>query len=200
MNFVRGVNLKSILALGVLAGLSVSASEAASVYLSPASQPNIYDPNASASENTVSVELWMDFTNEPTIGGGIDLDFQGVISMGVFTPTSYFTNTADPSFTGHGTADADNDYEIHFGNFAGLSGVNKLGDISVNLLSSGDGSISLAINSFYGVFYGTNFLSMDVDLSQGAEITASAVPAPAGVWLLLTGLAGLVTRRFVNRA
>lgn len=198
MNNVRGVNLKSILALGVLAGLSVSVSEAASVYLSPASQVNIYDPNASASENTVSVELWMDFTNEPTIGGGIDLDFQGDISMGVFTPTSYFTNTADPDFTGHGTADADNDYEIHFGNFAGLSGVNKLGDISVNLLGPDEGQILLSINTFYGYFYGTNFLQQNVDLSGGAEF--SAVPAPAGVWLLLTGLAGLVTRRLATRS
>jgi hypothetical protein len=200
MNNVRGVSLKSILAVGVLAGLSVSASEAASVYLSPASQSNTYNPAALPSENTLSVALWMDFTNEPTVGGGIDLDFQGDISMGVFTPTSYFTNTADPGFTGHGAADADNDYEVHFGNFAGLSGVNKLGDISINLLGPGAGSISLAINSLYGGFFGTNFLSMDVDLSGGAEITASAVPAPAGVWLLLTGLAGLVTRRFTSRS
>jgi hypothetical protein len=194
MNCTHNKNLKSLLAVAMLAGLSMSATEAASVYLTPASQTIPYVENGST-----SVELWMDFTNEPTIGGGIDLDFQGPISMGVFTPTSYFTNTADPGFTGHGTARADNDYEIHFGNFSGLSGVNKLGDISVNLLGSGLGSISLAINSFYEGFFGTDLLSMNVDLSGGAEITASAVPAPAGVWLLLTGLAGLVTRRFARR-
>lgn len=198
MNSVLGVNLKNILAFGVLAGLSVSVSEAASVYLSPASQVNIYDPNASASENTVSVGLWMDFTNEPTIGGGIDLDFQGDISMGVFTPSSYFTGTADPDFTGHGTTYADADYEIHFGGFSGLSGVNKLGDISVNLLDIGEGSIRLAINSYWGGFYGIDLKPMSVDLSRGAQITASAVPAPAGVWLLLSGLVALVTQRRVR--
>ncbi len=32
----------------------------------------------------------MDFTGEPTIGGGIDLDFVGPISMGVFTPSQLF--------------------------------------------------------------------------------------------------------------
>lgn len=192
-------NLKTILAVALVAGLSIPASQAASVYLTPASVNGIYDPNAAS--NTVSVELWMDFTGEPTIGGGIDLDFQGPISMGVFTPTSYFTSTADPDFTGHGTADADNDYEIHFGNFAGLSGVNRLGDISVNLLGAGEGRILLSINRLYGVFYGTDFLSQDVDLlpEGGAAITASAVPAPAGVWLLLTGLAGLATRRYARR-
>lgn len=94
-----------------------------------------------------------------------------------------------------GVTVADNDYEIHFGNFAGLSGVNKLGDISVNLLGVGAGQILMSINSEYGYFYDTNSLEQTVDL-YGAT---TAVPAPAGVWLLMTGLAGLVTRRFVRR-
>jgi len=189
-------NLKTILAVALVAGLSMPASQAASVYLTPASQIVPYVENG-----MTSVELWMDFSGEPTIGGGIDLNFQGQISMGVFTPTSYFTSTADPDFTGHGTEYADNDYEIHFGNFAGLSGVNKLGDISVNLLGAGSGTIELAINNWYGAFYGTDFLEQDVALlpEGGAVITASAVPAPAGVWLLLTGLAGLATRRYARR-
>lgn len=188
MNNVRGGNLKSILAVTVLAGLSMSASEAASVYLTPSDPIVISTPGGSR-----SLALWMDFTGDPTVGGGIDLDFQGPISMGVFTPTSYFTNTADPSFTGHGTADADNDYEIHFGNFAGLSGVNKLGDISVNLDGVGTGNIRMSINTLYGNFFSSvTFLQQDVTLT-------GTVPAPPGVWLLLTGLAGLVTRRFAKR-
>lgn len=196
MKYACERRLKAMLAVAMLAGLSMSVSQAASIYLLPGSQ------TVSVPDGTTSVELWMDFTGEQTIGGGIDLDFQGPISMGVFTPSSYFSNTADPSFTGHGTALADNDYEIHFGNFAGLDGVNKLGDISVNLLNDGFGTISLAINNWYGVFYGTDLESQTVDLSGGAEITvtASAVPAPAGVWLLLTGLAGLVTRRLAHRS
>ena len=196
MKYTPERNLGAILAVAILAGMSMSASQAASVYLLPGSQ------TVSVLDGTTSVELWMDFTGEQTIGGGIDLDFQGPISMGVFTPSSYFSNTADPSFTGHGTALADNDYEIHFGNFAGLDGVNKLGDISVNLLGAGPGTIGLAINNWYGVFYGTDLLIQTVDLSGGADITvtASAVPAPAGAWLLLTGLAGLATRRFARRS
>ena len=71
----------------------------------------------------------------------------------------------------------------------------------MNLLDAGLGTISLAINNWYGVFYGTDLESQTVNLS-GADITvtASAVPAPAGVWLLLTGLAGLATRRFARRS
>jgi hypothetical protein len=192
------VHKKNLLAVAMLAGLSMSGAEAASIYLTPASQTVPYVENGS-----ISVELWMDFTGEPTVGGGIDLDFQGDISMDTFTPSSYFTDTADPFFTGHGTEDADADYEIHFGDFAGLSGVNKLGDISVNLLGAGTGQILMSINSVYGFFYsaGGDPVVQNVDLlpEDGAKITASAVPAPAGVWLLLTGLAGLATRRFAKR-
>ncbi len=77
-----------------------------------------------------------------------------------------------------------------------MSGVNKLGDISVNLLGVGAGQILMSINSEYGAFYSLASLQeQTVDL-YGAT---TAVPAPAGVWLLMTGLAGLVTRRFVRR-
>ncbi len=183
-------NLKSMLAVAVLSGLSISASEAAAVYLTPASQ------TASLSSGSVTLELYMDFSGagEQTVGGGIDLDFQGAISMGTFTPTSYFSNTADPFFTGHGTVDADNDYEIHFGNFAGLSGVNKLGDITVNLLGIGIANVNMAINTYYGDFYSTSSQLQNVVLS-GAQI--NVVPVPAAVWLFgsALGLMGAVRRR-----
>ena len=183
-------NLQSILAVAVLSGLSMSASEAASVYLTPASQ------TASLSSGSVTLGLYMDFSGagEQTVGGGIDLDFQGAISMGTFTPTSYFTTTADPFFSGHGTVDADNDYEVHFGNFAGLSGVNKLGDLTVNLLNVGVGTISMAINTAYGDFYSTSSQLQNVSLS-GAQI--NVVPVPAAVWLFgsALGLMGAARRR-----
>jgi hypothetical protein len=188
-------NLKSLLAVAVLGGMSISVSEAAAVYLTPASQ------TASLSSGSVTLELYMNFSGagEQTVGGGIDLDFQGAISMGTFTPTSYFTTTADPFFTGHGTVDADNDYEIHFGSFAGLSGINKLGDLSVNLSSGGIGTINMAINTVYGNFYSTGNQLQSVALS-GAQINVlSAVPVPAAVWLFgsALGLMGVVRRRSI---
>lgn len=182
--------IKSTLAVIALSALALPFAEAASVYLTPASQ------SVNVNAGSVTLELYMDFTGSPTIGGGIDLDFQGPLSLGVFTPTSYFTNTADPFFTGFGTADADNDLEIHFGNFAGLSGVNKLGDLSVNLLATGQGSILMAINSTYGAFQGINSLPQSVSL-VGAEI--NVVPLPGGVWLLLTGVGALIGRRISRR-
>jgi hypothetical protein len=141
MNCTHNKKLKSLLAVSMLAGLSMSAAEAASVYHGrrPVSE-RIYDSSAAVypGKHTVSIELWMDFTGEPTIGGGVDLDLQGPISMGCL----HAERAISPirlirTFTGHGTVNADNDYQIHFGNFAGLSGVNKLGDITVNLLGAG---------------------------------------------------------------
>jgi hypothetical protein len=171
------------LGLGVLA---LPAAEAASVYLTPAGQ------TVNELAGPVTLGLYMDFTGDPTIGGGIDLDFQGPISVGSFTPTAYFTNTADPFFTGYGTADADNDFEVHFGNFAGLSGVNKLGDLSVNLLGPGAGTIAISINSTFGAFYNIGSVQQSVTLT-GAGI--NVVPLPAGIWLLLTGVGALAGRR-----
>lgn len=188
---IRSTTLKAALAVVALGALSLPAAEAASVYLTPASQ------SVSAGSGPVTLQLFMDFTGTPTVGGGIDLDFLGPISVGTFTPTTYFTSTADPFFTGFGTANADNDFEVHFGNFAGLSGLNKLGDLSVNLLGAGAGQIVMSINSTYGDFYGTDSLKQTVTLS-GADI--NVVPLPAGVWLLLTGVGALVGRRLTRAA
>ena len=117
-----------------------TAGQAASVYLTPASSTVI-------SPGTTTLELFMDFTGDPTVGGGIDLDLSSGISVASFTPSAYWVAETDPFFSDYGTADADADYEIHFGNFAGLVGVNKLGDLTINLLGLGSQSIAMNINT-----------------------------------------------------
>lgn len=172
-----------LIAAGLFAG---AASQAASIYLTPASS------TVSLASGSASFELFMDFTGTPTVGGGIDLDLTGPISIDTFTPSAYFTGSTDSSFSGFGTAAADADFEIHFGNFAGLSGLNKLGDLTVNLGGIGLGNIALAINQTYGSFYGTDSLEQAVTLS-GAEV--NVVPLPATAWMLLTGIGALVGRK-----
>ncbi|MFQ5635868.1 MAG: hypothetical protein ACE5G3_11140, partial [Gammaproteobacteria bacterium] len=71
--------------------------------------------------------------------------------------------------------------------FAGLSGSNKLGDVTVNLLGAGVGTIAIAINSTFGGFFDINSLPQAVDLN-GAQINVSAVPLPAAAWLLGSAL------------
>lgn len=181
--------LARILSLALLLG--TGSAHAASVFLTPASQ--LVPPGTS----TVTLGLFMDFTGNPTVGGGIDLALSGPISLVSFTPSSFFTGTADPAFSGFGTAQADADFEIHFGSFSGLSGQNKLGDLTLSFVGIGTGSVSLAINSFYGDFISTLGNVQQVTLT-GAQV--SNVPLPAGAWLLLTGVAALAGRRLRRAA
>lgn len=171
---------------------AVPSAQAASVYLSPASS------SAPLSAGLVTLELFMDFTGDPTVGGGIDLDLSGNLAVLEFRPSTYFLTAVDSSFSGFGSAAADADFEVHFGNFAGLSGLNKLGDLDVSLLSAGLGTIAMNINSFYGDFYssGPGGAIQSVTLT-GAEV--NVVPLPASAWMLLTGVAALAGRQVRRR-
>lgn len=172
------------LQLATLAGAPL---QAASIYLTPASS------SVPLSAGTTTLELFADFTGEPTIGGGIDLTFSGPTSLNGFTPSAWFTTVPDPAFTGYGQGNADGDFEVHFGSFAGVSGLNKLGDLTLNLSDTGLIQVTMGINSFYGPFFGiVGTEPLDVTLS-GAEV--SVVPLPASVWLLGTAIAGLAGRR-----
>ena len=170
------------LVLAVLAGLA-SPGHAASISLSPAA------PSLDVTAGTASFDLLMDFgANEATVGGGVDLDISGPAVFGGFVPSAYFTGTADPAFTGHGTERADADYEIHFGSFTGLSGQNNLGQVTLTFNTPGVTTLTLGINSFWGSFYSVTSLPMDVALA-GATLTVTAVPEPQTVALMLLGLA-----------
>jgi hypothetical protein len=184
-----------------LLGLSMTAhaiSQAPAIYVLPSSA------EISLSEGTATLELFMEFTDTPTVGGGIDLTATGAVSLLEFIPSNYFNGIADPlnptplpdpAFTGFGTALADGDLEIHFGNFTGLSGLNKLGDLVLSLDSVGPGNLNIGINTFFGVFFSTSGSEQDVFLS-GASL--QVVPVPAAAWLFLSavgGLAGLRLRR-----
>ncbi len=170
---------KSILFIVSLT-FALSTVQAASVSITPTLSSGNVGHNA-------TLELFMDFTGDPTLGGGIDLALSGPISWVSFTPSAYFS-ALDSIFTGHGTVFADADYEIHFGDFLGLGGNNKLGNIVVNLSGAGTGSIDIAINSLSGEFQSaTTFAPQTVSLN-GAEIQINAVPVPAAVWLFGSAL------------
>jgi hypothetical protein len=173
---------KSIVTIVLIAcTLALPAVQAASVYLTPALQ------TVPSTDGTATLELFMDFTGDPTVGGGIDLALSGPISIVSFTPSAYFDTDTDPFFSGFGTAEADADFEVHFGNFAGLDGLNKLGDLTISLLGGGISSIAMNINSTFGEFFDIDSAPQVVALS-GANINISAVPVPAAIWFFASGL------------
>lgn len=178
------------LALGCCASASV---QAASIYLTPAMQ------DLAAGVSPASMDLMMDFAaSELTLGGGIDVDVSGIATFRDFIPSAYFTTVADPAFSGHGTLRADNDYEIHFGSFNGLSGLNKLGTIRLNMQAPILGTtamITLTTNSFFGGFVSASPTPLNVTMT-GAVVS---VPEPAAAALLLAGL-GIVGIAVARRA
>ncbi|HHO59123.1 MAG TPA: hypothetical protein ENJ64_02690 [Thiotrichales bacterium] len=165
-------------------------SHAASIYLVPdATTVDIAD-------GTTSLDLFMDFApGESTVGGGIDITVGGAVSFVSFTSAPYLDGLNvspgdDTDFTGFGVADADNDFEIHFGSFAGTFGQNKLGTLTLSLDAVGMGTVSMVINSKWGEFFSAiDFNPQNVDLI-GATIDVTQVPVPAAAWLFVSGLVG----------
>lgn len=180
--------------MGLSAGTHASIVPPAIYVLPSSAQINL-------SEGTATLELFMDFRDNPTVGGGIDLTVTGAVSLLEFLPSDYFKGIGpspvpDPAFTGFGSDNADGDLEIHFGNFSGLTGVNKLGDLVLSLNSVGAGDLAIGFNTFYGGFFGTNGFGQDVSLF-GASL--QVVPVPAAAWLFVSALGVLGVAR-VRRA
>lgn len=186
-------SMASLAGAGVLAVLASTNALGATIYATPAEQ------SVSLIDGTAVFELFMDFTDEATLGGSIDLDFSGPISFNSFVPSAWFNTVPEAVYTGFETERADGDLMIRFGrNPPGLSGVNSLGTVTVNLLGEGAGILDININSIFGPFVSAStFDVMEVEL-HGAQLDiVSPVPLPAAAWLLLSGLGalGVVRRR-----
>lgn len=177
------MSVKKFVAAAILVTAS-TATQANSVYLDPASQ------NVALGDGTASLDLWMDFTTG-TIGGGVNLILDGPISLSSFTPSPWFTTEPDASFSGHGTdkADAGTNFGIYIGDFSPLSGTNLLGTVTVGLDGPGTGTIGMSLNNTWGggAFFTASADTIPVTLS-GASLEIAAVPIPAAIWLLGTGL------------
>jgi PEP-CTERM motif len=177
-----------------LSALCALPAQAARIYVLPATSELLL------SDGTASFDLMMDFaTNEATLGGGVDIDLNGPVSLQSFTPSNYFLTVPDPAFSGHGSFYAVKDYEVHLGSFTGLSGRNLLGTLTINLLGEGVGSISLAVNSFWGPFYSVNSTLQNVTMTD-AQFNITAVPEPTTAWLMLLGAGAITAASRLRRA
>ncbi len=147
---------------------------------------------------TADLEIVIDFTGEPTVGGGIGLTAAGPISIAGFTPSAFFSGL-DPAFTGFGFGGAipAADFEIHFGDFLGISSAESLGFLTVNLAGAGLAGVSVADNTVWGGWPGTVAGPVTVSFNS-AEFLIQPVPLPAAAWLFASALgmvAGLRRRR-----
>ncbi len=166
----------------VLAQLGLmGAAQAASVSLSPTSQPVVLG-------NSVSFAVNVDFSDAATIGGRFQLSYDS--SLLGFTSFSYNSNFTSGLTTYTPTLSSG---LINNLGFAGLvSGSGTLGTLTFSTLNAGNAS--LATGAYSDPFYrfrnstGSSFLAVTYG---GATAQVSAVPAPAALWLMASGLSAL---------
>ncbi|MEW6218063.1 MAG: VPLPA-CTERM sorting domain-containing protein [Thermodesulfobacteriota bacterium] len=177
---------KMVLAAAAALALSGQAAgvQAATIWLSPTSQTvMVGDP--------VTLQMFMDFTDEATFGGGVDLFYNdAVLDYVSYTPGGIgmpFYDRAPDELPGELNG-------IGFGHDNGISGPGLVGTLLFNAVIRGTVDITLATNDLpLGEFYSAvDFERMTVDY-LGAQV--NAVPLPAAGWLLGSGLLGLVGLR-----
>ena len=168
--------------------------------------------NVNISES-IFLDLIMDFTGEPTIGGGIDIFFDNFTNGDQLTFVNYTpSGLGDPDFqrnpnpNGIGIHDAptvstgtgvDKLNGIAFGDFGGLGGSAVIGTLEFLANTPGSFDFSMACNVLpAGCFFSTGFAPQLPDFN-GATVNVSAVPIPAAVWLFgsAIGLIGGMRRK-----
>lgn len=171
-----------------------SNANAASIALSPSF-------NTGAPGDTVLFDILYDFTDESTIGGGIDVFFDdSVLNFVNYT----WSGVGDPGFARSPDVLPGELNGIAFGDFFGISSAGLVGTLEFAIdaaASAGFTSLFTAANDFpAGPFVsGVTFLPMEVDFF-GAEIEIQPgmpVPEPGALTLLVIGLfaMGLSSRR-----
>lgn len=169
--------LVSALALCGMAGMAQSAS----VSLTPVSQ-------SVALGDSVSFMVNVDFSDTATIGGRFQLGYDAsILSFTSFTYDTLFTSGLT-TYTPTLSSGLINDL-----GFAGLvSGSGTLGTVTFSTVDTG--SASLASAEYSNPTYrfrnstGSSFITVDYG---GATAQVSAVPVPAALWLMASGLSAL---------
>ncbi len=180
-------NLKKLVCALVLFGL-VGAAQAGTVSLSPLLKPVTVG-------NNVSFDVYVDFFGDSTIGGTFQLSYNSS-RLGISDITTDFAYDGDflssngltgntPVLTSAGLIEG-----IGFsGTFEGSN--SKLGTITFSALNPGVVTIDTATDAIEDERFYDGSSPNDV-IYKSAIANISAVPVPAAVWLMASGLLGMV--------
>lgn len=166
-----------------------------------------------------AIDLSMDFSDEATIGGGIDIHYDALVANFVsFDFDSAFLLLSDPALTcpgGAACSDIDQPdvvQNIVFGSFSGIGGQHTIGTLIFELTGLGQAAVlPQTTTGTGGPFVSANtFQPMSVVFSgiqiDGGAITGpgpgpgpSPVPLPASIWLLGSGLGVLLAKARLAR-
>ena len=157
--------------------------------------------------DTIDLQILMDFSDDPTIGGGFDIIFDP--SLVSYVLNSYITDPSlgsDPDLTRDDNPavlnsalrvdiESDRLAGAAFGDFVGLTGPATVGSLSFIADTVGVAVFNLgaSTSSAVGGFFGTDFNEQFPDFgSVTVDIGTPEVPLPAAVWLFGSGLLGLI--------
>ena len=140
-------------------------------------------------------ELWMDFSGDPTLGGGVDVIFDNFINGNQLSFSSYTpeilgdTFLIDVPIVNMNGKSLD---RITFGDFTnGLEGSALVGTLVFDTLVAGNFNLSLIDSVDAGGFFSISGTpQVPAYISANLTVTPSAVPIPATAWLMLSGLIG----------
>ncbi|BAZ94310.1 ornithine/acetylornithine aminotransferase [Thiohalobacter thiocyanaticus] len=183
----------SIRFLSMLAALFTATANAASISLSP-------QTTQAAPGDSLSFDLLIDFSGDPTFGGAIDFFFDNsLLSFQGFT-TATTTLVLDPAYDRSPDPVSSGLEGLAFGSDSGLE-AGIVGTLTFQALAAGDTALTMAVTTDPlkgGDFYSAVTYQQQAVTFLGSQVEVSAVPVPAAVWLFgsgLIGLAGIARRR-----
>lgn len=168
--------------------LALGGAQASSLELLPAL-------SAAQIGDTVEVALWMDFSDDPTLGGGIDVFY----APGLLQYLGFIFDAAlgdDPAFRRLPDVLAGELNGLAFGQFNGLSGPARVGTFSFRTLAEGPATLSMTANDVpAGGFVSAVSFSAQSPQFVGATVQIAPIPEPASLALMMFGVGSLLAWR-----
>lgn len=169
-------------ALAISCAFAISTAHAASVSLDPAS------PAPARVGEMVSFDVLLDFSSDSTTGGSVDIAWD----PSVLQYNDNFNITLSPRDSTFDVVDFQQPglLSVGLGDFAGFTPTGVLGVVEYMAMGEGTTDISLGDSQKWGGFFSSTGALIPVNYA-GSQVSVSAVPVPAAVWLFSSGLVGL---------
>ncbi len=144
---------------------------------------------------SVTVEISLDFTGEPTVGGGFDIVFDNFTNDSGLTFLSYQpTDLGDPAFRRSPDVLSGRLAGFSVGDFNGIEGLSLMGTLTFLGEAPGLYTLGFSRNAVIDPFTGVNG-NLSVVNYSGTSISVVPIPGAFGFLALGLGLMGLICRR-----